>query len=167
MRRLCREDMRVPLALSLLIAACGSSVSVDESVSPTGAPPASTASSSPSAATTCQPTTSRDSSGVITANGAIGVLGEASTPSDTAANDYLVIVRRGAQEHEQIALQFDDIGHTSPATWVSYRVVATTRTNPWGHLVFEAGWKPIGFAGSCWRVIADGQDTGLVLFVRP
>ncbi|TMF64065.1 MAG: hypothetical protein E6I14_04110 [Chloroflexi bacterium] len=104
---------------------------------------------------------------MITANGAIGVLGEASTPSDTAANDYLVIVRRGAQEHEQIALQFDDIGHTSPATWVSYRVVATTRTNPWGDLVFEAGWKPIGFAGSCWRVIADGQDTGLVLFVRP
>jgi hypothetical protein len=25
----------------------------------------------------------------------------------------------------------------------------------------------IGFAGSCWRVIANGEDTGLVLFVRP
>jgi len=96
-----------------------------------------------------------------------GVLGETSTPSATAMNDPLVILRRGAKEQDEIALVFNDIGHSSPATSVSYSVVGRARITPWGTVAFEAGWKPIGFAGSCWRVIANGEDTGLVLFVRP
>jgi hypothetical protein len=88
------------------------------------------------------------------------------TPAATAMNDYLVLVRRDAREGQHIALRFDDVLHTSPAKWVAYDVVATARPNPWGELVFNAGWKPIGFAGSCWRVIVDGVDSGLVLEVR-
>ena len=88
-------------------------------------------------------------------------------PSAIAMNESLVIVHRGAKEQDTLDLRFDDIGHSSPATWVSYRVGARTRANPWSEFAFEAGWKPIGFAGSCWRVVADGADTGLVLFVRP
>ena len=61
---------------------------------------------------------------------------------------------------------FDDVNHTTPATWVSYGVSATVRPNPWGNLVFEAGWKPIGFTGSCWRVFVDSVDSGLVIEVR-
>ena len=150
--------MRGALVLMLLVTACGSSLGVTGSSAPSSPSPS---------ATVCEPTTYRDTSGVVTANGTIGIVGDASTSSDTAMYDYLVVVRRGAQEHEQIALEFHDIGHTSPATWVAYRVVATARSNPWGDLIFQAGWKPIGFAGSCWRLIADGEDTGLILEVRP
>jgi len=104
---------------------------------------------------------------VLTANGVFGVLGDTSTFSAIAMNEPLVIVHKGAKEQDTLALQFNGIGNSSPATSVSYGVGARARPNPWGAFAFEAGWKPIGFAGSCWRVIADGEDTGLVLFVRP
>ena len=147
--------MRAALALMLLMAGCGSSLGAADSSAP-----------APSA-TRCEPTSSRDAAGVLTANGTFGVLGDTAMSSATAMNEPLVIVHRGAREQDQLALRFDDIGHSSPATWVSYGVVARDRENPWGAVAFEAGWKPIGFAGSCWRVLADGEDTGLVLFVRP
>jgi hypothetical protein len=105
--------------------------------------------------------------GVLTANGVFGVLGDTSTFSAIAMNEPLVLVHRNAKEQDTLALTFENIGRSSPATSVWYDVGARARPNPWGDFVFEAGWKPIGFAGSCWRVIADGEDTGLVLSVRP
>ena len=141
-----------------LVAACGS---------PAGATRSSAPTERGTTATSCQPTSSRDASGVLTANGVFGVLGETSTFSVIALNEPLVIVHQGAKEQDVLALHFNDIGNSSPARSVSYGVGARARPNPWGAFAFEAGWKPIGFAGSCWRVIADDEDTGLVLFVRP
>jgi hypothetical protein len=142
----------------LLVTGCGSSLGADASSAPTATAPWATA---------CEPTSHKDSTGVLTANGVFGVVGETVMSSAVAMNEPLVIVRRGAKERDSLLLRFDDVGHSSPATWVSYSVVARDRENPWSPVAFEAGWKPIGFAGSCWRVIADGADTGLVLFVRP
>jgi len=150
--------MRAALALALLVMGCGSSL---------GATGPSESSSPVPSGTACAPTTQRDSSGVITTNGVIGILGDASISSERAMYDYLVIVRRVGRGDDKIALRFDNVGSTAPASFVTYAVGARARPNPWGAFAFEAGWKPIGFAGSCWRVIADGQDTGLVLFVRP
>jgi hypothetical protein len=149
--------VRAAFALLLLVTACSPSLGATGPSAPT--PSASSAA--------CEPTSYRDPSGVLTADGVFGVLGETSTPSATSMNEALVILRRGAEEQDEIALRFDSIGHSSPATSVMYSVVARARVNPWGAVAFEAGWKPIGFAGSCWRVIANGEDTGLVLFVRP
>lgn len=149
--------MRAALALMLLVTACGPSLGASGSSAPT----------LPAPATTCEPTSNRDAAGVLTANGVFGVLGDTTMSSAIAMNEPLVIVHRGAKGQDGLALRFDDIGHSSPATWVSYSVVARDHDNPWGAFAFEAGWKPIGFAASCWRVIADGEDTGLVLFVRP
>jgi hypothetical protein len=150
--------MRAAFAVMLLVTACGSSVGATGSIAPT---------SRASSATPCEPTSYRDATGVVTANGVFGVLGDTSTFSAIAMNEPLVILHQGAKEQDVIALHFNDIGNSSPATAVSYGVGARARPNPWGAFVFEAGWKPIGFAGSCWRVIANGEDTGLVLFVRP
>jgi hypothetical protein len=82
-------------------------------------------------------------------------------------NDYLVIVRRGARDSDQIVVRFDYVSGSAPPTRVSYGVSAKIRPNPWGQFAFEAPWKPIGFPGSCWRLMVDGTDTGLVLEVRP
>jgi len=150
--------MRVALALMVLATACGSPVGATGSTAPTAV------ATSPAA---CEPTSSRDAVGVLTANGVFGVIGDTSTFSAVAMNERLVIVHKGAKEQDTLALQFNSVGNSSPATSVFYGVGARARPNPWGGYAFEAGWKPIGFAGSCWRVIADGQDTGLVLFVRP
>ena len=71
---------------------------------------------------------------------------------------------------ETASLQFTQIGTTAPATWVQYSSSADPQTSrtPWGDQVaFAAGWKPIAFAGSCWRLSVDGADTGLVLEVGP
>lgn len=87
--------------------------------------------------------------------------------SAIAMNQPLVIVHKGAQEQDTLALHFNSVGNSSRATSVWYGVGARARPNAWGEFAFEAGWKPIGFPGSCWRVIANGEDTGLVLFVRP
>jgi hypothetical protein len=152
--------MRAALFLTACLVACAPTALA----APSRSPAASAALDSTAG---CQPTSSRDAAGVLTANGVFGVLGDTSTFSDVAMNEPLVIVRRDAKEQDTLALVFNSIGHSSPATAVSYGVGARVRPNPWGGFVFEAGWKPIGFAGSCWRVIANGEDTGLVLFVRP
>jgi hypothetical protein len=150
--------VRPLITLILLTAACSSPVGATGSKTPTSPSPSTTS---------CQPTSSRDTSGVLTANGVFGVLAATTMSSVIAMNEPLVIVHRGAKEQDGLALHFNDIGHPSPATSVWYSVVARDHQNPWGEFAFEAGWKPIGFAGSCWRVFADGEDTGLVLFVRP
>jgi hypothetical protein len=104
---------------------------------------------------------------VITVDGKIGVVGDTSTPSATAMEERLLIVRRGTIELDRITLRFQNLGSSGPATWVDYGGMAHPRPSPWGAFTFEAGWKPIAFAGSCWRLIVDGADSGLVLYVRP
>jgi hypothetical protein len=104
---------------------------------------------------------------VITADGKIGVVGETSTPAATAMDEPLLIVRRGTVERDRVALRFQNLESSAPATWVDYGVTAHPRPSPWGAFTFEAGWKPIGFAGSCWRLLIDGTDSGLILYVRP
>jgi hypothetical protein len=142
----------------MLASACGSTL---------GATSASAPTPSATSATTCQPTSSRDADGVFTSNGVYGVLGDTSMASAIAMNEPLVIVHKGAKAQDTLALQFNSVGNSSPATSVWYGVGARARPNAWSEFAFEAGWKPIGFAGSCWRLIADGDDTGLVLSVRP
>jgi hypothetical protein len=113
----------------------------------------------------CRPTTTRDASGVITIDGKVGIVGETFTYSGDGS---FLILRRGAVLGELASLQFTQIGAIAPATWVLYSSSAdpqTSRTR-WGDQVaFAAGWKPIAFAGSCWRLIVDGTDTGIVLEV--
>ena len=115
----------------------------------------------------CRPTTARDASGVITVDGSIGIVGDTFTHSGDGS---FLILRRGAVQGETASLQFTQIGTTAPATWVQYSSSADPQTSrtPWGDQVaFAAGWKPIAFAGSCWRLSVDGADTGLVLEVGP
>lgn len=115
-------------------------------------------------ATGCARTRSTDASGVITVNGQTGILDR--TYASSRDNDF-VMVRRGAKLGDRVALRFDNVGNTAPATWVAYDQPAEQRQNPWGDVVFRVGVKPIGFENSCWRLIVDGTDTGLVLFVGP
>jgi hypothetical protein len=113
----------------------------------------------------CVPTTTRDTSGVITTDGRIGIVGETFTHSGDGS---FLILRRGAVPGETASLQFTQIGTSAPATWVQYSSSADPQAQgtPWGDQVaFAAGWKPIAFAGSCWRLIVDGTDSGLVLEV--
>lgn len=113
----------------------------------------------------CRTTTTRDASGVITVDGKIGIVGETFTQSGDGS---FLILRRGAVHGEIASLQFTQIGAAAPATWVQYSSSADPQASrtPWGDQVaFAAGWKPIAFAGSCWRLIVDGTDTGLVLGV--
>ena len=113
----------------------------------------------------CRPTTTRDASGVITVDGNVGIVGETFTQSGDGS---FLVLRRGAVMGETASLQFTQIGSSAPATWVQYGSSADPQSSrtPWGDQVaFAAGWKPIAFAGSCWRLIVDGVDTGLVLEV--
>jgi hypothetical protein len=115
----------------------------------------------------CPRTRSVDPSGVITSNGFVGVLGSTlATSSDV--NGRFVMVRRGAKVGDHVELVFQQIGRgTAPASSVSYGVTLDARATPWGDTAFEAGVKPIGFPNSCWRLIVDGADSGIVLFVGP
>ena len=38
-------------------------------------------------------------------------------------------------------------------------------TTAWGGAAFQFGWKPIAFEDSCWRLIVDEVDTGIVLAI--
>ncbi len=33
-------------------------------------------------------------------------------------------------------------------------------------LHFRVGWRPISFSGSCWSLVVDGVQTGLILALR-
>ena len=115
----------------------------------------------------CERTTKRDPSGVITIDGTIGIVGDTFSPS---AEGTLLIVRRGAKPGDSISLKFARLSATNTGMTVFYGASAADQKSPtpWGDQVaFAAGWKPIGFAGSCWRLIIDGADTGLVLAVGP
>lgn len=111
---------------------------------------------------TCEPTRSRDATGVITADGRYGVVGETFTFGQDMTGTFS-LVRRGAIAGDRVALHFQQVGASAPATWVEYSASASDQQTPWGNAVFRVGWKPISFAGSCWKLVVDGEDTGIVL----
>jgi len=113
---------------------------------------------------TCEPTRSHDAAGVITLDGRLGIVGDTSTFGGDPNGGFL-LVRSGAMVGDRIALHFDQVGSTAPATWVEYGVTASSRKTPWGDAAFSVGWKPISFSGSCWSLVVDGVNTGIVLAV--
>lgn len=115
-------------------------------------------------ALSCEPTRSRDGAGVITLDGRLGIVGE-TFAHGSVMNGGFWLVRKGAVAGDRVALHFEQIGATAPAKWVEYSVSASPRTTPWGDVAFSVGWKPIAFFNSCWRLVVDGSDTGLVLAV--
>jgi len=123
--------------------------------------------------TNCPRTRSVDEFGVLTSDGATGVL-DRTYASAHSVNDVFVMVRRGIGVGQRVAIEFRQIGTSAPATWVAYEVTAEPRPTPsgirptpWDGAAFKVPVKPIGFADSCWRVIVDGADTGIVLQVGP
>ena len=159
--------MRVLVAVSLLLAACSTDTSA--AAGPTSTiSPAALHSPTPGPAATpvmgCEPTRARDSSGVITKDGRIGIVGETFAVGDLLSGGPHV-VRRGTIPGDQISLRFDRIDIAAPATKVFYGSTATALTTPWGDAAFQFGWKPIAFEDSCWRLIVDEVDTGIVLAV--
>ena len=110
----------------------------------------------------CEPTRSRDAAGVITVDGRHGVVGETFTFGEDM-NGTFWLVRKGAIVGDSVALRFDKIGASAPATWVAYGVSASDQQTPWGTAAFRVGWKPISSKGSCWRLAVDGVETGIVL----
>jgi len=159
--------MRVFVVAVLLLAGCSaqssaiagptSTIAGAAMHSPTPGPPATPV-------TGCDPTRARDSSGVITKDGRIGIVGETFAVGDLL-NGGSRIVRRGAIPGDQISLRFDRIDIAAPATKVFYGSTATALTTPWGDAAFQFGWKPIAFEDSCWRLIVDEVDTGIVLAI--
>ena len=158
--------MRVLVLAGLLLAACtadGSAVAGPTTIAPTVRPsPSSGPSATPVAG--CDPTRARDSSGVITRDGRIGIVGETFAVGDLLSGGPH-IVRRGTIPGDQISLRFDRIDISAPATKVFYGSTATALTTPWGDAAFPFGWKPIAFEDSCWRLFVDEVDSGIVLAV--
>lgn len=110
---------------------------------------------------------------MITADGQVGIL-DRTDMNASALNDAFVMVRRGAAVGDRAAVEFRQIGTGAPASSVSYTVAADPRptrpgvvATPWDGAAFKLGVKPIGFANSCWRLIVNGADSGIVLFVGP
>jgi hypothetical protein len=60
---------------------------------------------------------------VITLDGRLGIVGDTSTFGGDMNGGFL-LVRSGALVGDRIALHFDQVGSTAPATWVEYGVVA-------------------------------------------
>ncbi len=118
----------------------------------------------PSIPTGCRPTTTRDATGIVTTNGRYGIDGS-TVLSASATNDSFILVRRDASFDDRIAVELVQVGTSAPATSVSYSVGVSAHRTAWGTLAFALGVKPIGFANSCWRLIVDGADTGLVFAV--
>jgi hypothetical protein len=157
--------MRVLMFVTVLLAACSVA---DSSVGNPISSPSTTSSPAPKAAATpaggCEPTRSQDATGVMTSDGRIGIVGETFALGDLL-NGGTNVVRRAAITGDRVNVRFDQIGGTAPATWVAYGVTATPLATPWGDAVFKIGWKPIAFEDSCWRLIVDGADTGIVLAI--
>jgi hypothetical protein len=157
------ESVRSLIVLGLLLVAC-----VDPAVSRATPAPASTPAITPTSsrevALTCEPTRTKDAVGVITSDGRFGIVGDAFTFGEDM-NGAFWLVRRGAVLGDSVALHFVQTAGKAPATWVEYNAAASPRTTPWGDVAFEVGWKPISFSDSCWRVVVDGMETGLVVAV--
>lgn len=102
----------------------------------------------PTATGSCQPTTSRDSSGVLTVDGKVGVIGETLTRSGEGS---ILVVRRGTIVGDLASLQFTQIGTSAPATWVQYSSAATEQPSktPWAvvrHSPRDGNRSPSGTA---------------------
>ena len=151
--------MRKLTLLAALLAACVSPAAASRAT-PTPSPTPTQA-----VAPTCEPTRSHDAAGVITPGGRFGVVGDTSTYGGDM-NGGFWLVRSGAQVGDRVALHFEQIGSAAPAKWVEYGVTASSRTTPWGDAAFSVGWKPISFSDSCWSLVVDGVNTGIVLAVR-
>jgi hypothetical protein len=123
----------------------------------------------------CPRARSTDAFGVITSDGATGIMDRTyGSASAVALGDAFMMVRRGSVVGQKVAAEFRQIGTSAPATWVAYTVTAEARptpagvrATPWDGAAFKLGVKPIGFADSCWRLIVDGVDTSIVLQVGP
>jgi hypothetical protein len=151
--------MRPLTLLAALLVSCVSPAAASPSTSP-----APTSTPTRAAAATCEPTRSHDAAGVITLDGRLGIVGDTSTFGGDMSGGFL-LVRSGAVVGDRIALHFDQVGSTAPATWVEYGVTASSRKTPWGDVAFSVGWKPISFSDSCWSLVVDGVKTGIVLAV--
>ena len=121
----------------------------------------------------CQWTRITDQWGVITVDGKTGIL-DRTYASAADVNGGWVMVRRGTAVGERISVRFDQIGTSAPAKWVAYEDLAEPRptqpgiaATPWDGAAFTLGHKPVAFDNSCWRLIVNGADTGIVLFVGP
>jgi hypothetical protein len=116
----------------------------------------------------CPRTRSTDASGVITSSGLIGVIGDTSA-SSADINGKFVMIRRASKPGDHVELLFQQVGAnaSAPASSVSYGVSVASGQTPWGDGSFDAYIKPIGFPNSCWKVLVDGIDSGIVLFVGP
>lgn len=117
-------------------------------------------------ASACPLTRSTDASGVLTVDGQVGIL-DRTYASSAAVNEAFVMVRRGAVVGDRASVEFRQVGTSAPATWVAYGVGAEPYRSPWGDAAFRLGVKPIGFANSCWRLIVNASDTGIVLRIGP
>jgi hypothetical protein len=153
--------------LALLLAACSAAsptVAYQDPMPSRTAGSSHTQTPEPTPAAGCEPTRTRDATGVITSDGRTGIVGETFALGDLL-NGSTSVVRRGAIAGDRISVRFDQIGNTAPATHVTYDVDATPLVTPWASVAFKIGWKPIAFDDSCWRLIVDGADTGIVLAV--
>ena len=148
--------MRPLTALAALLVACTSPAAASHGA------PTPTATRAPAA--TCEPTRTHDAAGVVTLDGRLGIVGDTSTFGGDM-NGGFWLVRSGAVVGDRVALQFEQIGSSAPATWVAYGVTASSRTTPWGDAACSVGWKPISFSDSCWSLVVDGVNTGIVLAV--
>lgn len=124
------------------------------------------ATSSADVAAACPRTRASDASGVVTTNGVVGIAGETYV-SARAVNDVFTMVRRDSKLGDLVTVSFAQVGSSAPATSVAYGVRARPERTPWGDLAFPLGVKPIGFVHSCWRLLVDGSDTGIVLEIGP
>jgi hypothetical protein len=108
----------------------------------------------------CPVTSTRDASGVISA-GDLGLI--EIHPATFPGEKIIVIVRRGAQPSDTLALRAEPVPPTGGV--VVWSTPATARTTVWGGVVFEVNTKPIGNKG-CWRLVSSDlatTDPGVVV----
>jgi hypothetical protein len=148
--------------------ACGDIAAFAGPVSTPSTSPAPPQGLRPPEVRACRHTRGVDASGVTSVNGSVGIVGGTyGSASSVTVYDRFVMVRKGARVGDRISVAFEQIGSSAPASSVSYGVTAAPRSDPWGDSAFELGVKPIGFANSCWRLLVDGADSGIVLLIGP
>ena len=157
-------SVRSLILLSVVLVACADPAPALPAMPTPISTPAVTPTSTREVTLSCEPTRTTDAAGVITADGRFGIAGAASTYGEDM-NGTFWLVRRGAVAGDSIALHFQQVAGKAPATWVEFNASASPRTTSWGDVAFKVGWKPISFSDSCWRVVVDGVDTGLVVAV--
>ena len=157
------ESVRSLIVVAMLLVAC-----VDPAISRATPAPATTPAITPTPtreiALSCEPTRTKDALGVTTTDGRFGIVGDPFTFGEDM-NGAFWLVRKGAMVQDSIALHFVQTSGKAPMTWVEYNAAASPHSTTWGDVAFKVGWKPISFSDSCWRVVVDGIETGLVVAV--